>query len=148
MRESTPYGQQSEGPPPFDARGALNVPSILLMVFGGIGVLFALYGAVAPTDSEQMATLLRDPNLPPAFGKAMTSLAGAGGKLVNLFGALLGGAMVYGALQMRSLRMYPAAVASAVLGMFPCTSCCCVTLPIGIWALVVLLKPEVKSQFT
>jgi hypothetical protein len=33
--------------------------------------------------------------------------------------------------------------------MIPCISpCCLLGLPIGIWALVVLLKPEVKAAFT
>ena len=38
---------------------------------------------------------------------------------------------------------------ASILAVVPCVSpCCLVGLPIGIWALVVLSKPEVKSQFT
>jgi hypothetical protein len=37
---------------------------------------------------------------------------------------------------------------AAILAMIPClSSCCIVGLPLGIWALVVLSKPEVKSEF-
>jgi hypothetical protein len=33
--------------------------------------------------------------------------------------------------------------------MLPCGSCCCIiTMPIGIWALVTLMKPEIKNAFT
>jgi hypothetical protein len=31
--------------------------------------------------------------------------------------------------------------------MLPCSICCLVGLPIGIWAVVVLSKPEVKGTF-
>jgi hypothetical protein len=37
---------------------------------------------------------------------------------------------------------------ASVIAMIPCISpCCIVGLPIGIWAMVVLSKPEVKSAF-
>jgi hypothetical protein len=37
---------------------------------------------------------------------------------------------------------------ASILALAPCISpCCLVGLPIGIWALVVLSKPEVKSSF-
>ena len=35
----------------------------------------------------------------------------------------------------------------AAIRMLPCTCCCIAGLPVGIWALVILLKPEVKSAF-
>lgn len=37
---------------------------------------------------------------------------------------------------------------AAILAMIPCVSpCCLLGLPLGIWALIVLLKPEVKAAF-
>jgi hypothetical protein len=41
------------------------------------------------------------------------------------------------------------AVIASVAAMLPCTvSCCCILgLPVGIWSLVVLMKPEVKQAF-
>jgi hypothetical protein len=40
------------------------------------------------------------------------------------------------------------AVVMSIISMLPYLSgCCCVGLPVGIWALVVLFKPEVKSAF-
>jgi hypothetical protein len=39
-------------------------------------------------------------------------------------------------------------MAASIIAMIPCVSpCCLLGLPIGIWALVVLMKPEVKSAF-
>jgi len=52
----------------------------------------------------------------------------------------------YGALQMLKLRSYGWSLAASILALIPCTSPCCVVgLPIGIWALVVLSRPEVKA---
>jgi hypothetical protein len=37
---------------------------------------------------------------------------------------------------------------AAILALVPCTSPCCLAgIPAGIWALVVLAKPEVKAGF-
>jgi hypothetical protein len=52
------------------------------------------------------------------------------------------------ALRMQRLESWGLAFAGAILAMLPCVSPCCVlTLPFGIWALVVLLNDEVKRHF-
>jgi hypothetical protein len=49
---------------------------------------------------------------------------------------------------MKKLESYGLAMAASIIAMIPCVSpCCLLGLPIGIWALVVLMKPEVKSAF-
>ncbi len=51
-------------------------------------------------------------------------------------------------LQMKQLRNYGLAMAGSIAAMVPCVSpCCWIGLPIGIWALVVLSKPEIKGAF-
>jgi hypothetical protein len=53
-----------------------------------------------------------------------------------------------GAFQMMKLRNYGFAIAAAIIACIPCYgSCCCVGLPFGIWSLVLLNRPEVKSAF-
>ena len=50
--------------------------------------------------------------------------------------------------QMKALENYPLALTASILAIIPCLSpCCLVGLPIGIWAIVVLSKPEVKAAF-
>ncbi len=50
---------------------------------------------------------------------------------------------------MISLRWYPLAIAGSVLATIPMVSpCCLLGLPFGIWSLVVLLQPDVKSAFS
>jgi hypothetical protein len=52
------------------------------------------------------------------------------------------------ALKMKKLENHGLAMTASIIAMLPCVSpCCLVGLPIGIWALVVLSKPEVKSAF-
>ncbi len=146
-----PFPQQLGGPPPGNAaaKEALNIPSLLLMIFGGISVLLALLNMVGGgTNQEQLQQLLDNPQLPEGFKGAMTFLAGSGAKMLNLLAAAIAAGLVYGAWQMRNLKSYPLAMTACVLGMIPCTNCCCVTLPIGIWALTVLMKPEVKGSFS
>jgi hypothetical protein len=56
--------------------------------------------------------------------------------------------MLTAAIQMLRMRMYPLAVASCFL---PClhlaNGCCCLGLPIGIWAFVILMRPDVRDAF-
>ena len=65
-----------------------------------------------------------------------------------LIAVLAGVFILYGGLQMKKMQNYSLAMGASIVAMIPCISpCCLVGLPIGIWALVVLNKPEVKSAF-
>jgi hypothetical protein len=55
--------------------------------------------------------------------------------------------IVFGAWDMLHLRRFGMALAASVLSMLPCGMCCLVTLPVGIWSLVVLNDPVVKQGF-
>jgi hypothetical protein len=69
------------------------------------------------------------------------------GMLGGLLGLPLGLAVVLGAVRMRSLRAYELAVTSSILAMLPLTLGWFIGLPLGIWAFLVLRKPEVKEAF-
>jgi hypothetical protein len=56
--------------------------------------------------------------------------------------------IIYGAVKMLRGASYGWAKAASILAIVPFTSCCfLIGAPIGIWALVVLSKPEVKMFF-
>jgi len=61
--------------------------------------------------------------------------------------AALNGFVLFGAIKLLRLQNRGMAMAGAVVAMLPCQCCCVLGLPFGIWALVVLSKPEVKSAF-
>lgn len=57
--------------------------------------------------------------------------------------------VVLGGVRMLQLRARGLVMTAAILVMIPCfTSCCCVLgLPLGIWVVMLINKPEVRSQF-
>ncbi len=65
----------------------------------------------------------------------------------NIFIAILAGFILYGGLKMLRLERYGFCLTAAILTILPCSYCCCPCMFFGIWALVVLLKPEVKYAF-
>jgi hypothetical protein len=71
-----------------------------------------------------------------------------GQALDAVFELLWDGLVIAGGISLIKRQVYPLAMTGAIVGMVPCTNCCCLfSLPIGIWALVVLSKPEVKDAF-
>ena len=59
----------------------------------------------------------------------------------------MNGLILFGAWKMYGVRGYVWAMAAAILSIIPCTGCCVLSMPIGIWALVVLNDSVVKSAF-
>ena len=53
-----------------------------------------------------------------------------------------------GCVAMLRLKNYQAALTAAVLSMIPvCSPCIVLGIPFGIWAFVVLRRPDVKARF-
>ncbi len=79
---------------------------------------------------------------------SMLSSSGTMSLVTGLLGVASGVIVIAGAVSMMSLRRYPLAVTAAVLSMIPMISpCCLLGLPFGIWSLIVLLQPDVRSAF-
>ncbi len=77
-----------------------------------------------------------------------TLLSGSLGMILSGVGILTSVIIFFGALKMKKLESFGFAMAASIIAMIPCISpCCFIGLPIGIWALVILAKPEVKSAF-
>lgn len=55
--------------------------------------------------------------------------------------------LVIGAVKMRKLESYGLAMSAAILACIPCSPMWLLGFPMGIWALSVLLRPEVKAAF-
>lgn len=55
--------------------------------------------------------------------------------------------IVIGSLQMQKQQGFALAIISAVLAIVTCPFSCCVGIPVGIWALTVLLRDDVRSAF-
>jgi hypothetical protein len=127
------------------AEQMVSGPAIGLMVTAGLGLLFGLIGLIMSIGG----TMPSMPGVDPEFARIITKLAygpiAIGTKVIGLG---ISGLILFGAIRMQSLTSHGLAMAVAILAMIPCFSpCCLLGLPFGIWALVVLSKPEVKSQF-
>jgi hypothetical protein len=147
-----PFNPQGGFPAPGgyspNAAGMVTPPAIALIVMGVFDILGALYniisgilGAAAPAQPVPA-----DPNA----AQVMRIIQAVSGPMAIAIGVLLlimGILIIVGALKMKNLQSYGLAMTSSILAMFPCSLCCLVGLPIGIWSLVVLSKPEVKSAF-
>jgi hypothetical protein len=132
------------------ASDKVNIPSILLMVCGGIGVLHALFMVVMGLlGGQQVAPppeMQGDQQAMEIFNM-IQNLQGPMLIGLGLLALIVSGLVLFGAIKMRSITGYGLAVTSSILAMLPCTYGCCLGLPIGIWSLVVLMNNDVKSAF-
>lgn len=120
----------------------LLVMGILFVLLAILGVVGNLFGAQFQPPPGEMPPELRQ------FFDAMRNMQGPMAVVSSLIGLAISGLLIYAASKLRSLESFTLVVTATILGMVPCTSpCCCIGLPVGIWVLVVLFKPEVKSMF-
>lgn len=133
-----------------DAAQQIAGPAIGLMVtaiLGGLAqaasILFNLLGigmaGVAASQGSHNSQEM------PAW---INMMSGGIGIVFNIIGIIMSVVVLMGALKMKKLQSFGFVMTATIIAMVPCVSpCCWVGLPIGIWALVVLNKPEVKGAF-
>ncbi len=131
------------------ARGMVKGPAIAMLVNGALIALFSLYGALTHLLGKKQEMPPLPPEVPPWVPQMIEAMQGPIGLAANIFSVLVGAFIVFGSLKMVKLQSRGLAIATAVVSMIPClTGCCCIIgLPFGIWAMVVLNKPEVKASF-
>lgn len=144
-------------PPPFAAgtgsrEGALQqvkAPAIALKVTAVLGLLTVVLEFMIHIASLMGHQLVPQQPMPdPEFQKIFNSLGGGLGIVQDAIGAVIAVIIWIGAGRMGRLENYQFAMTAAVVSMVPCISpCCLLGIPFGIWALVVLNKPEVKAHF-
>ncbi len=132
------------GAPQGDPRNMVNGPAIGLMVLGGLSILI-----------ELLMLLLRI----LGTGFSVLSASGGGDAAVGLFSGAIGivfsivaialaSFIIFSAMKMKNLQSYNLAMGGAIAAMLPCVGpCCLLGLPLGAWALYVLLQPGVKNAF-
>ena len=128
-----------------EAEAALTAPAICLMVLGGFDVLLVIV---------DMAMRLLHVSLFAAGaqgqaqgGEAEMAVQMVVGVISSIIGLCFAGMIIFGAIKMKQVDNYGLAMTASILALLPCWNCCLIGLPIGIWALVVLNRPEVKAAF-
>lgn len=146
----SPPPPPSAPPPPAGPPAASQVqgPAIGLLITAVIGGIWALITIVANVLGMGMG-MMDVSQYGGGSEWAEYALGGGFGIASSIIGLAVAGFIIWAALQMKALRQWMLAVVASILAMIPCISpCCIIGLPIGIWALVVLMKPEVKAAFS
>ncbi len=130
-------------------QGKVQIPAVGLIVAAGLDALFAIvimFLSILGISMVHMPTLAEHSGDPAVIEELI-----GGGFLfvICVAGLIIDAIIAYGAIKMMKLESYGFAVAAAILAIIPCLSSPCIVLglPFGIWALVVLMNPEVRKGF-
>jgi hypothetical protein len=120
----------------------LRVTAILNFIIVGFGLTRSILKLAGVDTSFSEIEKSEMPKMFSAAGGGMEIIA----DVVSIIVSVL---ILIGASKMKALVNRQYAIAASVLALWPCVSpCCFIGVPIGIWALIVLNRAEVKSQFT
>jgi hypothetical protein len=140
------YNFQPEMTPPGSIPPELKGPAIGLIVTGGLNALLSalvlLSGLVRLIADRPPQELASDAE---RAGYVVGTVAGYGVAALSL---LVSPVVIAGGIAMLRGRSFTLARSAAILALIPVTSCCCIAgIPMGIWALQSLRKPEIESYF-
>jgi predicted Zn finger-like uncharacterized protein len=118
---------------------AVKAPAIALMVVGCLGLGYAALNAL----------LIFLNGVPPMFKFQGNNVAAhRSGVFIGIGLTFIWGIIVpYAGLMMLNLRNRSSVTIGAIFAMLPCNLGCLLGLPFGIWALVVLNRPDVSRAF-
>ncbi len=133
-------------PPAAGAASAVKTPAVLIIIAGSLGMAFSLSGILSTLTGLGTSSLSHlPPEVPPEMLRLLTVAVGIPANLVGLaFGLLL----VWGGVSMLKLQRWGLAIVVSIVAIICGNPCCCpIGLIAGIWGLVLLTKPEIKSAF-
>jgi hypothetical protein len=135
---------------PGPAKEKVKIPAFALMGVAALGILWQLFWMVVNilgAGASIMGGMASD--MPSEMGGGMASMMSGGiGILFGVIAIACGVVVLLAAMKMKNLQSWVFSVIGAVLAAIPCFSpCCCLGLPVGIWALIVLMNKDVKAAF-
>jgi hypothetical protein len=136
-------GPPPSGPSSSEAADRVSLPATLMIVLASLTILFGLVTTVLNLVGAGLGALTSS----GSEGLFRQVFSGALALVGAVFSLIFNGVVLYGALKMRQLENHLLSVIAAVLFALPCSLCCVVNLPVGVWALIVLLDPNVKAAF-
>jgi hypothetical protein len=120
----------------------LLVTGIICLIVSILNTVMSLTGAGFQPPPGEIP-----PEMQPIFDM-LQKMQGPVAIITSILGIGISALIIFAAQKMRALQSYALVVTGAVLAIVPCISpCCCIGIPVGIWVLVVLFKPEVKAMF-
>jgi len=138
----------SPGPPRAmpspNAAQAIAGPATGLLITAVIGGFFVFLSLLFNLFGFSMGAMMAE----DAQEQFMQWMSGGFGIASSVLGLLVAGFLIYASMEMKKLSQWGLAVGASVVAMLPCVSpCCLIGVPVGIWCLVVLTKPEIKTAF-
>ena len=138
---------QAPMPPPMppgpDVSSRVTPPAICLIVTGALGLLLQLAGTSIHLFAPDLIAEQQGQE-----GFIYTAPSGGSAIFWGIVGILMGVVIILGAVKMMKLQSYGIALTASIVALISCVSpCCVITLPFGIWAMVVLCNADVRSAF-
>ncbi len=138
-------------------KSKLAAPAMAILIVSILGLLYSIASPfIAPMLMEAMNNamidVLPDEDAREEFRRQMEEQQASpmNGILTwggTIFGLIIGGLCIFGALQMKNASSYGWSMAACIISIIGMNFCCCLSTPVGIWGLIVLLKPDVKAAF-
>ena len=135
------------------AQSEVSGPAIGLMITAGLGIAAALLGILSVVLGIDINRYNRTPHFrgeTPEMRRLMQMTQPGPGTIAgDMIRIAVGAFVLFAAMKMKNLESHGLAIAASILSIIPCCSpCCCIGIPLGIWALVVLNKSDVKDYFS
>ena len=122
----------------------VRMPALGLIATAIVGLLMHTFGAAIyalSLISSSVAVFVEE------TGSLSMLFDAAGGLLVHGIGIVMGIVVLIGGIRMRRLSGRGFAMFASVIAILPCSPCCFLGLPVGLWSLVTLSDPQVRDAF-
>ena len=128
---------------PRAAQAAVKGPATFMLVLGIASLVLVPLSVLYQFTQGQDAYN----DLPPEIRDFFLKFSGASSLISNALTFIANILIVLGALKMKKCQSYGLAMTASILCILCDCGCCCLGIGAGIWAIVVLCKPEVKAAF-
>jgi len=140
------------------AGSAAKAPGIAMLIVGGLGLAMALlilavqFTGTGPLrlrnpQANRDAPVVPQGPMGQAQREAITQIYGTWVMVSSVASVLWGVIVLLGGYFLYQLNSWSTVMFASIVAMLPCHPCCLLGMPVGIWALVVINRPEVKSAF-
>jgi hypothetical protein len=126
--------------------GALTGLSIAMMVIFGLGLLLDLFNCVYAIAGPEP---VQDPAAPKILQDVVKNTHGPVAASMQGVLAIIAMVTIVGAIQMLRRKTWGLALTACILSTIHFGRCCCIPgAVVGIWALILLVNPDVKETFS
>jgi TRAP-type C4-dicarboxylate transport system permease small subunit len=141
------------------ALASVKAPAIAMLVTGILNALFTLPNLFRDAAAQQQEVLEEFERLKPQLNEEMRRVLeplmqqvlqmsdGPSAMISAVLSLAISAMMVVGGLKLMKLQGLGWVMTAAILALLPCSSCCCIGIPVGIWTLIAINRATVKPHF-